>query len=321
MNLNCPLPSALCPLLVVTYEWVPPLGIVVAGVAAALAAWWLASLILGWLAPRVAGIARVTAKESYSQPLFWVELALGMALLMLFAIVPFNTFGDDVKVMKESGLTLIVVLATIQAVWSASVSIADELEGRTALTLLSKPITRRQFVLGKFLGVITPVFMMFVVLGVVFLTAVSFKVSFDTRDTLHIAATADQCQRELLQAAPGLLLGLFEVIMLAAVSVAISTRLGMVPNLVLCAAIYALGHLVPLLVQSPAARNLPLVAFVGQLLSTILPVLDHFTIQAAVASGRDVPLDYLIWAAGYCALYSTVALLLALILFEDRDLA
>ena len=30
---------------------------------------------------------------------------------------------------------------------------ADEIEGKTAITLLSKPITRRQFILGKFLGI------------------------------------------------------------------------------------------------------------------------------------------------------------------------
>ena len=43
--------------------------------------------------------------------------------------------------------------------------------------------------------------------------------------------------------------------------------------------------------------------------------------QAAVAAGKEVPLDYLAWAAVYCLLYSSIALLLALALFEDRDLA
>jgi hypothetical protein len=53
----------------------------------------------------------------------------------------------------------------------------------------------------------------------------------------------------------------------------------------------------------------------------VLPVLDHFNVQAAVAGGVRIPLDYLAWAALYCVLYSAVAMLLALILFEDRDLA
>ena len=41
----------------------------------------------------------------------------------------------------------------------------------------------------------------------------------------------------------------------------------------------------------------------------------------AVATGQEVPLVYLAWAAGYCLVYSSMAMVLALLLFEDRDLA
>jgi hypothetical protein len=40
-----------------------------------------------------------------------------------------------------------------------------------------------------------------------------------------------------------------------------------------------------------------------------------------VATGRDVPLDYVAWSLLYCLLYSAFALLAALLMFEDRDLA
>jgi hypothetical protein len=59
----------------------------------------------------------------------------------------------------------------------------------------------------------------------------------------------------------------------------------------------------------------------GQLIATVLPVLDHFTMYSAVATGRAVPLDYLAWSLLYCLLYSAFALLAALLMFEDRDLA
>jgi hypothetical protein len=59
----------------------------------------------------------------------------------------------------------------------------------------------------------------------------------------------------------------------------------------------------------------------GIFISAVLPVLEAFNIQAAVAAGREVPYDYLLWSLAYCCLYSLVAMLLALILFEDRDLA
>ena len=95
--------------------------------------------------------------------------------MMLFVIIPYNTFGEDVKVLKDTGLTSIMLLAIIVAVWSASVSISDEIEGRTALTLLSKPVRRRQFILGKFLGILWPVLLLFVLLGLWLLFAVSVQ--------------------------------------------------------------------------------------------------------------------------------------------------
>jgi hypothetical protein len=63
------------------------------------------------------------------------------------------------------------------------------------------------------------------------------------------------------------------------------------------------------------------VRFVAELLSTVLPILDHFNIQAAVSTGATVPYDYLGWTLLYSLLYGVMALLLALVLFEDRDLA
>ena len=53
----------------------------------------------------------------------------------------------------------------------------------------------------------------------------------------------------------------------------------------------------------------------------MLPVLDHFSIETAISTGQLVPLTYLRWATVYALLYSTVAMLVGLLMFEDRDLA
>ncbi len=270
--------------------------------------------------PKVSAIALTTAKESMAQPLFYVALAMGCFSLLAFIYVPYNTFGEDVKMLKDSGLTLIMVLSMIVAVWSASVSVSEEVEGRTVLTVLSKPVKRRQFVLGKFLGVLGPVIVLFVVLGVLFLATVSYKVVYDARETAKTEPPWQLCYLEMIRTVPGLVLAFLETVVLASISVAISTRLPMVANLIVCASIYVLGHLVPMLVNS-AVGKFEIVRFVGQFIATILPVLDHFNIQAAVAAGATVPLSYLGMALVYCILYSTIAMLLGLIMFEDRDLA
>jgi len=300
-------------------NWVIPLWIVAAGVAGLTVIFFALYYLLMAVAPKVAAIAHTTAKEAWAQPLFWVALALGAVLLLVFPFIPYYTLGEDVKMIKDSGLALITVLSIILAVWTASVSVADEIEGRTALTLLSKPVGRRQFILGKFLGVLAPTASMFVMLGALFLATVSFKVKHEAREAASPEPTVAECQAEMLQIVPGLALKFMEATMLASISVALSTRLAMIPNLVLCVTIYALGHLAPMFAN--AFRESRLVSFFGQFIATVLPNLDDFDIPAAVSTGRMVPLVYLAWAAVYCVLYSTVAMVLALLMFEDRDLA
>ncbi|MFM7109479.1 MAG: hypothetical protein ACKOZU_12955 [Planctomycetaceae bacterium] len=287
--------------------------LVLGGIVAAYAAFRLG-------AHRVAAIAATTAKEAIGQPVFAVALVAGIVLLVVFFWIPYNTFGEDVKMLKDSGLTLVKVLALLVVVWTASVAVADEIEGRTALTVLSKPLRRWQFVLGKFAGLVLVALLVFLVLGSALLAETSLKVVYDARESAKEAPPWRECADEMISVVPGLALALLETILMAAVSLAVSTRLGMVPNLIVCFAVYALGHLVPLIVQSSVGR-LPLVRFTGRLFATLLPVLDHFTIEAAVVGGVAVPWSYLAWAALYAALYSTVALLVALVLFQDRDLA
>lgn len=300
--------------------WLKPLWLVGVGVVVALVGLLALITVLRWVAPKVAAIAWTTAKEAVSQPLFYVILSGGAFLLVLFLFLPYFTFGEDVKVVEENGLTLVMVLSIVLALWTASTTIAEEIEGRTALTVLCKPIGRREFILGKFLGILIPVAVLFVFLGAVFLGSVSYKVMYDARETAMPDPTWQQCEAEVIKIAPGLLLAFMEAVVMTSISVAISTRLPMLPNLVICGSIYVLGHLVPMLARS-AVGQMPMVPFIADLLSTVLPVLDHFNIYGAISTGQEVPPAYLAWAAGYCVLYSAVAMLLALLLFEDRDLA
>ncbi len=300
--------------------WLTPLWTVGLGAVVAVVAVYVVGFLLRLAMPKVAAIAQTTAKEGLAQPLFYVLLAIGIFALTIFPFLSYNTFGEDVKMLKSEGLYLIKFLAIFLALWTASVSIADEIEGRTALTLLSKPVGRRQLIAGKFLGILVPVAIVFVVLGVFFLASVSFKVVYDARETSNPEPTPVDCMNEMLQVVPGLGLGFMEAVVLAAVSVAISTRLPMLPNLVISVAVFALGHLVPLIVASPAGQ-FPLVSFAGWFLAAVLPGLEHFNMETSISTGQFVPAVYLLAAGVYCALYSLAALLLALLLFEDRDLA
>src|SRR4029079_10542419 len=180
--------------------------------------------------PGISTIALATSKEAVAQPIYVLSLVIGFCLLALYIIIPYNTFGEDVKMYKDSSLMTIMVLAFLVAVWTASVSVADEIEGRTAVTLLSKPISRRQFVIGKFFGIVWPLVLMFIILGLVLMIAFNYKVVYDSRETANPEPTWQQCYAVMMGTVPGLVLAFLESFVLTAISVAISTRLPMLPN-------------------------------------------------------------------------------------------
>jgi hypothetical protein len=277
-------------------------------------------MLMQAVAPKAAAIALSAAKSELSQPLpVILILIVGLAIL-LFVFLPFHTFGEDIKLLKDCGVTLILIACILQAVWSASTSVHDEIEGRTALTLLSKPIHRRSFIIGKIMGVVWIVMLMFLVLGGIELLAVAYKPIVEARESSLDAPTWQQCHQEMIRTVPGLALAFFEAIVFGAFSVALGTRFSLLPNFTICFAIYLLGHLTPTIVDS-AAGGLPLVEFFSQLISAIVPNLSHFSMEAAIDAEVTIPWAVIASVLVYTAIYGVAATLIGLLLFEDRDLA
>src|SRR4051794_14709063 len=102
--------------------------------------------------PRGGTVALAAFREGYRQPMFWLLMVASVVLLFLSMIIPYFTFGDDFKMMKQLGLDMVMLASVLFCVLAASISVHEEIEGRTAVTLMSKPVTRRQFLLGKFFG-------------------------------------------------------------------------------------------------------------------------------------------------------------------------
>jgi len=283
---------------------------------------FLAYVVQRMAAPRMFAVALSTFKSEVAQPLFVLILFGGVFALIAFVWIPYNTFGEDIKMLKDTGLTLILVLSVVLALWSASTSVADEIEGRTALTVLSKPLNRRSFVIGKYAGIVWTLVLVYLIFSVVFMAAVAYKPIYDAKEASLSTPEWQMCYLEMIRLVPGLVLAFMEALVFTALSVAISTRLPLLANMTICLVIYALGHLTPLVVESSVeGAGFGIVRFFAQLIATIFPNLELFNIQAAISAGVDVPFVYLGWAFSYCAVYSIIAMLLALIMFEDRDLA
>jgi ABC-type transport system involved in multi-copper enzyme maturation permease subunit len=204
------------------------------------------------------------------------------------------------------------------------VSIADEIEGKTAITLLSKPINRRNFILGKYLGIMASILLLFILLTIIFYVCLYLKAGFEARETASDNPPMEERLEMLDRMTPGVVLSFMQVSLLTALSVAFSTRLPIHWNITLCIAIYLLGNLTGTMVEFSQQNQgqFPAVEFMAKVFAVVMPALGYFTIGTAISTDATVPwVAYVLPSLLYCILYTSFALVLAFLLFEDRDLA
>lgn len=292
--------------------------------------------VINWTT-RAGTIARGTAKEAVRQPAFVLTLTFTVLFLIALKYIPFFAGKDETKFYIECCLATILMSGMSLGIWLASSSVADEIEGKTAMTLLSKPINRRQFVVGKYLGIMQSLLILVLVSGALLYFFTYEKTGYDARESssgrldfvywttvswlpFEIPTAVPQRWDMAIRVIPGLALIFMEMAVMTAVSVAISTRVPMLVNVMSCLTIFVVGHLTTVLVQS-TLKGKVFVTFIARLLATVLPTLEAFNMDAAIATGRTIPAEYIGWSAVYCASYVSAAILLGFILFEDRDLA
>ena len=117
-------------------------------------------------------ITRNTFLESIRQPVFAVVTLVGVLILSMTPSIIGYTFQDDTKFLIDISMSTIMLLSTLLAAFAASSVLSNEIENRTVLMTVSKPVPRPIFVLGKYLGVIGAVGLGFWVLTLVYLMTV-----------------------------------------------------------------------------------------------------------------------------------------------------
>ena len=226
--------------------------------------------------------------------------------------VPYFTFGEDIKMYKDTGLTTISFVCLLLALLTSSSTVAEEIEGKTAITLLSKPINRRQFILGKFLGIELGVLALLRAAGRAVRGGGLVQVRLrPARVGRRRSPSAPSSWRRSCRSCRAWRSGFFEVTVLTSISVAISTRLPMLVNLVVCIAIFFLGPPDPGPGRGrPSQGNVnELVSFMAQLFAWALPSLEFFNAGPSISTGAVIPwVGYVLPALGYCVLYSGAAL-------------
>lgn len=321
---------------------------------------------------KVLSIAQNTALEAIRQPIFTLILCGAIVLIVLSPFLTFFTLMEGVTMMKDMGLATMFLAGTLLAAFGASSVVSTELENHTAVTVLSKPLGRFEFILGKYIGVVLSMTFAFYlltltivlivalggfeagamqttnysvlagILGAIFLaclagafanyfydrsfTSVAMFTSFFTftacflvfcfvhPEELRLTSFAAALDLNVLKSAALIWLSM---LIISAIALAGSTRLNMVVNVSLCTIVFFVGLISDFIFGREAKTNV-----IARVFYWITPNLQLFwTADLLSAEEAGVPVVYVVSVAGYAICYSMAALLVAMILFEERQVS
>jgi ABC-2 type transport system permease protein len=124
----------------------------------------------------VLAIARNGLLESIRQPIFGIVLLAGMFALTLNVSLAGFTLEDDNKILLDLGLSTLFLSGLLLAAFTAAGVLSREIDNRSVVTVVSKPVPRPAIVIGKYLGVVAALAVGCWSLTVVFLLTVRHRV-------------------------------------------------------------------------------------------------------------------------------------------------
>ena len=248
----------------------------------------------------VTAIARVTFREALRDRVLYLFLGFAIVLLAVSKLFGMLTVGDEGKVIEDLGLAGIQFFSMLIAVMMSVLLISREVERRTVYTVLTTPVRRWQFLLGKYLGLLLTVAANLLLMTVV------------------LIAVAALYQGEL---EPMLLFGgvmtLLEMALVAAFAVLFSVVTRPILGSVMTFAVFVVGHVSEdIWLLTAHLRGGGIVATV---LYYLVPNLEWFNFKAEIVHDLAVSPAMVGWALVYGASYTAVVLLLACLWIERRD--
>ncbi len=150
---------------------------------------------------RLFAIARNAFIETIRQPIYVVLILVTFGVLVLDLPLSGWTMGTgmgdfrqtDQQMMINLGLSTLLVSGLFIAAFSAAGVLTREIEDKTILTVVSKPVARPMVVLGKFLGVAGALVVAYYLCSLVFLMTVRHKVMPTASDTLDVPVIVLGC--------------------------------------------------------------------------------------------------------------------------------
>lgn len=255
-------------------------------------------------------IAGNTISEAMRRKILLAFLMVGLAVIVfMFAFSTF-TARQELTLIKGMGLGIISLAGLFISVILSIYLIPTELERRTIYTILSKPVTRSQFLLGKYLGAIGTVAINILAMGLLFIAAVAVKQSM---------AGQPVDAGELFK---GVLMTLMQMILLCSLSVFLSVFTPPLINFFGTLSLFIIGSMsaVTYDLAKSQTNNVAKAFFTG--IHYIVPNFGNFTFTNPLLNPEvqvQNPVAFLVQNCIYAIVYSAVLLILAVLVFDRKE--
>ena len=260
-------------------------------------------------------VAFAVYRESVRDRVPLTIVGFGVLLVAASYLIGQLTAGQDLKIIKDLGLAAINVLGLFIAIFIGINLVAKEVERRSIYNLLSKPVTRQQFIIGKYLGLV-----MTLVVNVAAMCAAFYLVLFYQHwiatPGLRASWPAPAVDPRLMLAV-ALIVG--ELMLVTAVAVFFSSFAGPIVAILLTFALWIAGHFNNDLRQFEQVVDSAPVAAMARALYYVLPNFAPFNVRAEVVHGIDVSASHVLLTLVYAVVYVAMLLLAAIAVFRRRD--
>lgn len=257
---------------------------------------------------KVLVIARNTFREAVRNKILYSLLMFAAAVILGSLILGEFTLGEGLRLTRDLGLYGIDMFGVLIAIFLGVNMLYKELQLKTVYTILPKPISRYQFVLGKWLGLVFTLVLQVVVMGAV----------------LQVALLVQGAAFEVA-IYKALWLLLINVVVVTSIALAFSAFSTPFLSGVFSLGIFVVGRATPDLVEM--GQKAGGAAQIGvNLAAKFLPNLQLFFPSGAVVGAKHVSvhaelvnMNYMLSATAYGLGYSAVVVALAIAIFRKRD--
>ncbi len=248
-------------------------------------------------------IATNTVRESIRNKLLYTLVFFAVIVIAISVVIASLSYVEGQRIIQDVGLAAIRLFSVGIAVFVGIGLIHGEIERRTIYTILSKPISRSEFLVGKFLGLVLTVWMQLVFMAIAFV----------------IVSLASGAPLGAGHAQALLVFGV-ELVVVVAIATLFSSFTTPMLAALFTLGIYMAGHLSRDLDELGRQADDPKLTMAATWIYRLLPDLEGFDLSIQAVHGLPITNAEVFLPILYGIGYSTVLLIAASTIFRRRDL-